>query len=116
MVGLPWNQFSGTLQANHAPINRSCSGPEGGGVVERRRPRCAPLLGRSSSVFILLDYMITFHLARGPPVERSAQWQLEAQVRGGEAEPLVEAVRVAAHDVRGELHPVATEPARTVDG
>ena len=53
MVGLPSNQLSGTLPANHAPMSRSCSGPEGGGVVERRRPRGAP---RLCSVLLFVPY------------------------------------------------------------
>ena len=43
MVGLPSNQVSGTRPANQAPISLSCSGPEGGGLAERRLPRRAPL-------------------------------------------------------------------------
>ena len=43
MVGLSANQVPGTRPANQAPINRSCSGPEGGGLAERRLPRCGPL-------------------------------------------------------------------------
>ena len=43
MVGLSENQVPGTRPANQAPINRSCSGPEGGGLAERRLPRCGPL-------------------------------------------------------------------------
>ena len=39
MLGAPSNQASGTLPLNQAPMSRSCSGPDGGGVVDRRRPR-----------------------------------------------------------------------------
>ena len=46
MVGLPSNQVSGTRPANQAPMSRSCSGPEGGGLVERRLPRWAPFRSR----------------------------------------------------------------------
>ena len=43
MVGLAANQVPGTRPANQAPISLSCSGPEGGGLAERRLPRWAPL-------------------------------------------------------------------------
>ena len=75
MVGLPANQLSGTLPANHAPISRSCSGPEGGGVVERRRPRWAPL----ALVGLLVVHITRLHdyatrgkvVARCPPAQRN---------------------------------------------
>ena len=47
MVGLPSNHESGTRPANQAPINRSCSGPDGGGLAERRLPRGRPFSCRS---------------------------------------------------------------------
>src|SRR5580704_7891232 len=101
MVGLPSNQVSGTRPLNQAPIRRSCSGPEGGGELERRRPRWGPLVVPSS--VILRDYMITQTeatsstrqsprvISRRPPTS-SEQGQLESHVRRREAGPLVKAV------------------------
>ena len=80
IVGLPSYQPSGTRPANQAPIRRSCSGPEGGAVAERRRPRAGPRRPPCiSSSFILRDYTITIvaqereapPIPGEPPTERT---------------------------------------------
>ena len=56
MVGLSANQVAGTRPANQAPISRSCSGPDGGGLAERRLPRWAPL-----PLSLLLSHITRLH-------------------------------------------------------
>src|SRR5580698_7441512 len=113
MVGPPSYQVSGTRPLNQAPIRRSCSGPDGGGLSARRRP-LGPL-NPALSFVILRDYMITGRKQPGrqeggPPIPgapgpmggtagESAEGQLEPDVGGDEAETPVEAVGILARRV-----------------
>ena len=58
MVRRSENHVPGSRPANQAEINRSWSGPEGGGLMERRLP-CRGPRSLSPLWLILLDYTIT---------------------------------------------------------
>jgi hypothetical protein len=100
---------SGTRPANHAPISRSCSGPEGGGLAERLLPRWAPF-PLSLVSLILRDYTITQGWqtpGAGRQFRPLLERHLEADVGRREPKTLVEVVGVGARRVGRELHAVA---------